>query len=472
MLVSRSVVRGSPVRAAAGPGVVRVHGNGRVGCRVAEVAGTTVMTVAATGGPGAGPHRRSVTAVPAVDVVVPAYRRPTLLAQCLEALATQTVAPGESRRRAPPRRRRVSGGTRAATAAGIVEAVAEDPGVLAALHRVSPGPRRASSAITDDDARPRADWLERIVAAFADPGVGAVGGRIELGLPPRPGVVVGDVNWVGRLVGRPISRGCGATRQVDVVAGANSAFRAEALWLPVSGVLRGDGAEPHHEVLLDAWVRADGASCAVRSRDRRRPPTRLDLLPDDDLAAPRESHGMDVRGRPQLGRGSDGARRTTVSRVLAYGLGVGIRGSPGLARATVAVAAPRMGRRAPAARVDPGPAGGCAGPRGGARRARRERRRAPRSASRHGRRRHRTMSERLARAARVTAALVSTYQRKLEEITHREIDLTVVVPRHWRDPAGRNSSSASTWTARAGGGSRVIANGTTTCTRTRDSLGG
>ena len=39
---------------------------------------------------------------------------------------------------------------------------------------------------TDDDAEAQADWLERIEAKFADPSVGAVGGRDWIQLPDEP----------------------------------------------------------------------------------------------------------------------------------------------------------------------------------------------------------------------------------------------------------------------------------------------
>ena len=60
---------------------------------------------------------------------------------------------------------------------------------------------------TDDDAEAQADWLERIEAKFADPSVGAVGGRDWIQLPdepalfkPAPVAKVGVLTWYGSSV--------------------------------------------------------------------------------------------------------------------------------------------------------------------------------------------------------------------------------------------------------------------------------
>ena len=51
------------------------------------------------------------------------------------------------------------------------------PGQVQALNCGLRSVRTPLVAITDDDARPHIDWIERICAHFADPTVGAVGGH-------------------------------------------------------------------------------------------------------------------------------------------------------------------------------------------------------------------------------------------------------------------------------------------------------
>lgn len=64
------------------------------------------------------------------------------------------------------------------------------PGIANARNvalRVAEERGAAILAFTDDDAVPRPDWLERLVAGLADPAVAAVAGKVELDWPcPRP----------------------------------------------------------------------------------------------------------------------------------------------------------------------------------------------------------------------------------------------------------------------------------------------
>jgi hypothetical protein len=60
--------------------------------------------------------------------------------------------------------------------------------------------------------------------------------------------------WGGHIGNHHL--GSGAAREVDVVKGVNMAWRRSALAFPVG--LAGIGAQPHNEIALAAWARANG----------------------------------------------------------------------------------------------------------------------------------------------------------------------------------------------------------------------
>ncbi|MBL8673924.1 MAG: glycosyltransferase family 2 protein, partial [Rhodospirillales bacterium] len=115
-----------------------------------------------------------------ITVVVPTYKRPDDLRRCLAALKAQTLPAA--------RVNVVRRDTDAATAdllAGYDPAglalrvhVVGEPGVVAALNVGLENAVGDIVAMTDDDAAPHPDWLERLAAAFADDArTGGVGGR-------------------------------------------------------------------------------------------------------------------------------------------------------------------------------------------------------------------------------------------------------------------------------------------------------
>lgn len=193
-----------------------------------------------------------------MSVIVPTYRRPTDLSRCLVGLLAQQRKPDE-----------------------IIVVVRSDdhetrqelyrwedfirvvnvgsPGQVAALKA---GVAAASSAIlafTDDDAIPRPDWLERLTSHFAEPGVGAVGGRdvvhhdghTETGHRYRVGVVTS----LGRILGNH-HLGAGPARQVDILKGVNCAYRRESYGAPIG--LRGRGAEVANDLASSLRVGTRG----------------------------------------------------------------------------------------------------------------------------------------------------------------------------------------------------------------------
>ena len=199
-----------------------------------------------------------------ISVVIPTYARPEGLVRCLEGVARQT-------RRADEVLvvMRWDDKTTAAALADVATAEvqsvpSESPGQVAALNA---GIARASGdiiAITDDDAIPRADWLERVESHFiADSQVGGVGGRDWVhdradNVDDRSNPRVGKVQWIGRLVGNH-HIGVGPPRHVDILKGANMSYRTRAIaGLAFDERLRGNGAQPGNDLAFSLRVRRAG----------------------------------------------------------------------------------------------------------------------------------------------------------------------------------------------------------------------
>ena len=199
-----------------------------------------------------------------VAVLVPTYRRPRDLARCLEALKKQT--------RLPDKVLVVVRDTDTETRA-LLTKVEQDlllrvvrvktPGTVAAVSAGLNAAREDIIAITDDDAAPHPDWLARVEAHFqADPKVGGVGGRdwVHDGKRVEDGIrrVVGKVQWFGRLIGNH-HLGGGGPREVDVLKGANCAYRRAAIWrVGFDKRLLGTGAQVYWELSLGLQLRRAG----------------------------------------------------------------------------------------------------------------------------------------------------------------------------------------------------------------------
>jgi len=141
----------------------------------------------------------------------------------------------------------------------ITEVLTDRAGQVAALNAGTALVRCDIIAITDDDAAPRPDWISGLITHFGDPRVAAVGGRdVVHGAVERRHQVVGRVAWHGRITGNH-HRGIGPARTVDLLKGANMAFRTE--WLRRFGFderLRGAGAQVHNDLRLCLEIRRAG----------------------------------------------------------------------------------------------------------------------------------------------------------------------------------------------------------------------
>ena len=269
---------------------------------------------------------------PAISVVVPTYRRPGQLLRCLEGITAQSRAPSEV-----IVVRRADDAVTAAALEGrsdVIEVTVDRPGVVDAMIAGAGAAFSGIVAFVDDDAVPRRDWIARLADHFQDPSIGGVGGRDVIrgangSAGPEP--QVGWITRAGKLVGNH-HLGRGPWREVEVLKGANMAFRRSALAFPEG--LRGAGAQPHFEVATCLWASSAGWR----------------IIYDPSIVVdhtPGERFDADGRTNPAGSAVSDSAynlvasllagRPSLASRRALFGLVVGDRGTPGLGRAAAAV---------------------------------------------------------------------------------------------------------------------------------------
>ncbi|MBM3620701.1 MAG: glycosyltransferase family 2 protein [Alphaproteobacteria bacterium] len=199
-------------------------------------------------------------------VIVPTYKRPDDLRRCLDALKRQTKPAA----RVVVIRRDIDTATEAMLAAydpaplALVVRVVSVPGVVAALNEGLDAATGDIVAMTDDDATPHPDWLERISGHFlANARAGGVGGRDHIFMGERrddwpPEARVGVSTWYGRVYGNH-NAGFGPARAVESLKGVCMAFRRAAIGtLRFDRRLRGQGAQVANEYLFGGAIRRAG----------------------------------------------------------------------------------------------------------------------------------------------------------------------------------------------------------------------
>jgi glycosyltransferase involved in cell wall biosynthesis len=205
-----------------------------------------------------------------ITVLVPTYRRPQDLAQCLEALQKQTRKADEilvTVRDTDEETWKFLKTWRMELLPLRILTV-RVPGVVAAMNLGFEAAQGDLISVTDDDAVAHSDWLERIENHFvANPNLGGLGGRDHLYIngirqdpPTHPAgpPVVGQLQWVGRMVGNH-HIGEGNARAADLLKGVNMSFRQAALTdIRCSEKLKGSGAQVHFEVALSLAVKQRG----------------------------------------------------------------------------------------------------------------------------------------------------------------------------------------------------------------------
>lgn len=179
--------------------------------------------------------QRSEHAVETIGVLVCSYRRPDNLSKCLGGIERQTRRPDEVIVvvRSSDTHTLDYIHSRNPETLPLKMLTVEEPGLVAARNIGAAAFQSDVLAITDDDAVPHSDWLERIVNHFAaSPDIGGVGGRDQCfanGMPiPATTEWVGKLLWNGKHVGNH-HLGRGPARTVDLIKGCNMSYRREAL---------------------------------------------------------------------------------------------------------------------------------------------------------------------------------------------------------------------------------------------------
>lgn len=197
-----------------------------------------------------------------ISVVVPTYKRPESLRRCLDAVVHQQTPAAQIL--VVVRTEDLAGQTVVRSYEQPVRLVlVERAGVIAAMNAGGDLSTGDIVALTDDDAAPHPDWLERIAATYEiDPRIAAVGGRdwvykqgvLRDGAEPT----VGTISVYGRVTGNH-HLGVGPARDVDVLKGANLSVRGDLLRrVRFDERLIGVGTEHHWELSLCLTLRRLG----------------------------------------------------------------------------------------------------------------------------------------------------------------------------------------------------------------------
>jgi hypothetical protein len=271
-----------------------------------------------------------------ISVIVPTLRRPETLERCLRALADQEHRASEVLVicQVGDQLTKEALGSLNAGPSPVRPVGVSGPGLVAALNTGLAAAMGDIVAITDDDARPRPDWLRRIAETFAaDERIAAVGGRDWIWreggwIDQESAFDVGRVQSFGRVIGNH-HMGVGGARDVDVLKGVNMSFRRSSLGsLRFDERLRGAGTQMNTELSVCLPLRSGGARVVYD------PAIRVDHFPA-------ERPGGARREAPSFEAIVDTVHNETLAvleflprrrRALfaAWGVLIGARGAPGL----------------------------------------------------------------------------------------------------------------------------------------------
>ncbi len=172
------------------------------------------------------------------SVLIPTYLRGPALLDCLEAVVAGNRLPEQIvivlRDTDTESHEIIAGWLAESPHAQLFEIVkVSERGQIAAINR---GLEIVSGDVvffTDDDARPRRDWLQRLAAYYDDPQVGGAGGRdvVHHGeeISQCHARVIGEVTWYGRVVSNHHCDSDGGVRFVQHIKGVNMSFRRELI---------------------------------------------------------------------------------------------------------------------------------------------------------------------------------------------------------------------------------------------------
>lgn len=137
-------------------------------------------------------------------------------------------------------------------------------GVVAAMNLGLETAKGDIICFIDDDAVPRNHWLAKIEAHFiADPKLVGLGGRDYMYVGGKKLVegrkpVVGKLQWFGRMIANH-HLGVGKPREVDFLKGVNMSYRREAIKnMHFDRRMKGTGAQTHFELSFCLSLRRTG----------------------------------------------------------------------------------------------------------------------------------------------------------------------------------------------------------------------
>jgi glycosyltransferase involved in cell wall biosynthesis len=197
-------------------------------------------------------------------VLIPSYRRPDRLRNCLDSVIAGSTVPEQIVVV-------LRDSDRESHEAVRNWAEENDPGgsLLQIAGVDEPGPMAAANAglklavgdivcFTDDDCVVAPDWLGRIISRYRDPRVVGVGGRdiVRHGdsIEATPQPAVGLLTWFGRIIGNHHQPDFHEAREVDHLKGANMSFRRRAI--PVYDLNLRSGV--YHEIDVSLGATAAG----------------------------------------------------------------------------------------------------------------------------------------------------------------------------------------------------------------------
>ncbi len=171
-----------------------------------------------------------------VSVIIPTYRRPTPLAECVESILRGTLLPDEIvivGREGDTETERAIPEIQSRCPASIKLALAwvSTPGHMPPVQTGASVASGDLVALLDDDVRVTPEWLAALVPHFADPQMGVAGGRVLVPNVPVPRVKgkPGHVSWYGKSWGNIGAYQGPSGEEVDAVMEGNSIWRRELL---------------------------------------------------------------------------------------------------------------------------------------------------------------------------------------------------------------------------------------------------
>ncbi|WP_423917948.1 glycosyltransferase family 2 protein [Frigoribacterium sp. 2-23] len=195
---------------------------------------------------------------PSVTVAVASAGRPSILRDCLAAIAAQSSSPDETIVVAQTTDKETQ---TVAEDFGVRLVLVQKPGLALAIQAAIEAACSDVVAFVDDDAQAFPDWVKRIRGTYAgNDDLGFVGGRDNVNADRNSGsenLVVGLLVR-GRIIGNH-HLGKGSARPAQIAKGANmSVRRAPAKNLDLARLVAGEGAQANNELLLTFGILSQG----------------------------------------------------------------------------------------------------------------------------------------------------------------------------------------------------------------------